>query len=292
MSKKQLNLSFCDFWPNFDPRSNFFVWALEPHYDIKIVHPYCGAADLLVFSVFGSGHVHARSRKRICFIGENVRPNLEAADLTMSFDFLDDPRHVRFPLWIFYTDVFGKDPDPEHVPLSVLTSESRKFSDGQSDAVMMLASNPCGFRLSLWPKLRESLGDRAVSLGRVCHTPGAPEVPVGDKFAYVNRYKLNLAIENSRHPGYTTEKILQAYAGNAIPVYHGDPRVEVDFNPRSFLNINDMTEEQAAAAISELLNDPEAMEAMLSERPLAREFDIEPYLRPILAVAEDAVSRR
>src|SRR5262249_19232982 len=47
------------------------------------------------------------------------------------------------------------------------------------------------------------------------------------------------AFENESHPGYTTEKIYEAMLVNTLPIYWGDPRVAVDFNPRSFLNYHD-----------------------------------------------------
>ena len=33
-----------------------------------------------------------------------------------------------------------------------------------------------------------------------------------------------------------TEKILQAYAGDTVPIYWGDPGIESEFNPASFIN--------------------------------------------------------
>ena len=47
------------------------------------------------------------------------------------------------------------------------------------------------------------------------------------------------AFENTYAPGYTTEKIMDAFASGCVPIYYGDPLVVQDFNPDSFINAHD-----------------------------------------------------
>lgn len=51
-------------------------------------------------------------------------------------------------------------------------------------------------------------------------------------------YKFVICIENSRHPGYITEKLINAKLANAVPLYFGAPDVDEHFNPRSFIDIS------------------------------------------------------
>jgi alpha(1,3/1,4) fucosyltransferase len=59
------------------------------------------------------------------------------------------------------------------------------------------------------------------------------------KLEFIQQYKFTIAFENESYPGYTTEKIYEALFANTLPIYWGDPRVDVDFNPASFLNYHD-----------------------------------------------------
>jgi hypothetical protein len=49
-------------------------------------------------------------------------------------------------------------------------------------------------------------------------------------------HKFTIAFESASYPGYVTEKILHAMLNNSIPIYWGSPRIDQDFNPRSFIN--------------------------------------------------------
>lgn len=282
-----IKVAFCDFWPSFDPFNNIFVEWLRTWSEIQVVTAMCHV-DLLVYSVFGCQNASWPSRKRVYYTGENTRPPLDRADLCFSFDRISHPKHVRLPLWVLYTDWYGKDPDPEHVKPSVLF-ERRSFRGDQKNAITLMNSNPKGFRLQLFGPLLQRLKGSAVSLGSYCTSEGHDPVPVGSKLEAISGYKLNLAIENSVHSGYCTEKILQAFAGNTIPVYHGDPDVALDFNPRAFLNINGLSVSEAIDAIQSLLGDQDRMDAMMNEVPLANPdgFSLEPFVSALRGVLQE-----
>ena len=62
---------------------------------------------------------------------------------------------------------------------------------------------------------------------------------VRNKIEFQKNYKFCLCAENTYAPGYTTEKILEAFASNCIPIYYGDPLAVLDFNPKAFINAHD-----------------------------------------------------
>ena len=62
---------------------------------------------------------------------------------------------------------------------------------------------------------------------------------VVNKLNFQKDYKFCIAYENSCYPGYTTEKILDAYKANCIPIYYGSKTVIKDFNPETFINAHD-----------------------------------------------------
>ncbi len=58
------------------------------------------------------------------------------------------------------------------------------------------------------------------------------------KSEVLSRYAFNLCPENTIYPGYCTEKILEAYICDTIPVTLADPvAAALDFNSQSFINL-------------------------------------------------------
>jgi hypothetical protein len=58
---------------------------------------------------------------------------------------------------------------------------------------------------------------------------------VPKKVDFIKDYKFTIAFENSVCEGYTTEKIFEPMLCNSIPIYYGNPLVDKDFNPSSFI---------------------------------------------------------
>lgn len=68
--------------------------------------------------------------------------------------------------------------------------------------------------------------------------------PIADKWAALRDYKYSIAIENSRLPGYFTEKITECYLANCLPIYYGAPDIDEYFDKESFvvIDVNNMKE--------------------------------------------------
>ena len=57
-----------------------------------------------------------------------------------------------------------------------------------------------------------------------------------------SKFKFVLAIENNIKEGYVTEKIINAFASGAVPIYQGCSKtVAKQFNKKSYIDINDFT---------------------------------------------------
>lgn len=212
---KCLRIDFCDFWPTFEKTRNYFTDLLSTEYEIEI----STKPDVLFFSVFGTAHESYKKCLKIQYIGENSRPNLDAADYTIGFDFLPTERHIRWPLYNLYA--------------FPLLADYQEGSREKFCCIVM--SNPNGqFRNRFLAELNKR--KQVDSGGRYLNNVGGP---VKDKLDFVRRYRFCLAFENSYFPGYTTEKIIEAKAAGSIPIYWGNPRISEDFNPRAFINVHD-----------------------------------------------------
>jgi hypothetical protein len=59
-------------------------------------------------------------------------------------------------------------------------------------------------------------------------------------------YKFVICCENTRYPGYVTEKIVNSMLANAIPIYYGASDIAQHFNPKSFIDIGSFPSWDAA----------------------------------------------
>lgn len=72
-----------------------------------------------------------------------------------------------------------------------------------------------------------------------------------------SRYRFSIAIENAKHGGYTSEKLLAAFIGGGVPLYWGNEEVGVAFCERRFLNLHMFDSLDAAvSAVRELDRNP------------------------------------
>ena len=132
-----------------------------------------------------------------------------------------------------------------------------------------------GFRLEVAKKLSEYKFVHAP--GRCMHNVDdpdfkpmhAPGVEYRDRYQnaleYFRPYKFVFAMENTALDGYLTEKLPGAMLAGAVPIYWGDPAVNISFNPASFININGLSVQEAVERIIQLDNDDDKYMAMLSQ---------------------------
>jgi hypothetical protein len=154
-----------------------------------------------------------------------VRPDFKECDFSLSFDYPDyKNRNLRLPLvrWHHVERLFEK-------------KQIEKIIGSKTKFCCMVVSNPiCKERNLFFEKL--SSYKKVDSGGKFSNNIG---YSVDDKVKFLQDYKFVLAFENSCYPGYTTEKIIAPMFKNSLPVYWGNPNIETDFNPRSFINVHD-----------------------------------------------------
>lgn len=222
--KPKLKLWFVDFHKGWDICNNLFTRLLSQRYDVELTDD----PDLLIFLPFGSRNLNYRCRK-VFITGENLHPDFNICDYAFTFEHLDDPRNYRFPLGLWSNLQQGADWDPEQE-----LAKKTKFCG-------FLYSNPsCQIRNDLFEKL--SRYQRVDAGGRCKNNLG---YRVKEKIPFLSQYKFSFAFENCSSPGYTTEKIADAFQANTLPLYWGNPTIHLDFNPGSFLNYDDYGSNEA-----------------------------------------------
>jgi len=221
--KKKIKIDFSDFWGGFDKTNNYFYNLLKEEFDVIITDN----PDYLFFSVFGNKHLQYKCKK-IFYTGENVAPPLHYCDYSFSFDYLDDERNYRLPLYLLY-DGYYELQRPKIIDENLA---KRKFCN------FVVSNNGCQERNQFYTEL--SKYKKVDSGGRFANNIG---YAVDSKVKFQSEYKFSIAFENNayrpQHPGYTTEKIMEPMTVNSIPIYWGNPEIGKEFNTKSFINVYD-----------------------------------------------------
>jgi alpha(1,3/1,4) fucosyltransferase len=232
---KTLKLDFVDFSPRFQKENNFIYNNLKQRYNIEI----SSDPDYLFFSCYGNENLKYDCIK-IYYTGENLVPDFNICDYAIGFHYIDfEDRYIRVPLSHIrkeYKESLTKNFDKEKVV-------NRKFCNfvysNQGNAHPM--RNMFYEELSKYKKI-DSGGPLFNNIGGC----------VDDKLEFVSEYKFTVAIENSSVIGYTTEKIVDPMSVNSIPIYWGNAKVGLDFNPESFIYIKDDSDEAINEAIERI----------------------------------------
>ncbi|CAI5504778.1 unnamed protein product [Closterium sp. Naga37s-1] len=83
----------------------------------------------------------------------------------------------------------------------------------------------------------------------------------------MSHYKFILSTENTRVPGYVTEKALEPLEAGTVPVYYGAPDIHQFMPPESFIDGSKYTAAQLATLIAALSNDPADIHQFMLPEP-------------------------
>ena len=298
-----MKIRYNKFWSSFDPNHNFFQKYFEYNgFNPEISTKSNELVELEITSVFerpfGSleNKIHNKlisekyygisrletlsyarqirqnpAKRRIWYTGENIRPPFSMNyDGYLSYDQYDfDGVNSYFPLWYTHLDWFGKPEFNFRVGKDVVTREllsNRELNTNKTKLAVVFLSNPHPYRLKIIEILRK--------YGQVDVFGAYTSNPVKYKIDVSSEYKFMLCFENDSYPGYVTEKLLDAYLSETIPLYWGNLGHNSIFNEESFLNLNDFenVEEWIEAALS-LNYEEKYRESLFKKEPSLTKFD-------------------
>ena len=234
---RELRVGFVD---TFENCTRFFTHILSQRYDVirDDANP-----EVLFFSdeFFGNRNkgYNDHATIKIFYTGENARPIFRDNDYAITFDFLNSPYHYRLPLYVlemWAITLEGWTKDTEYL------IHKQPLDDGAFDrgGISYIQSNPNS------PHRNTLLGYLMQHFDVHCGGPHLnntgyviPREPRMHKLDFLRERKFNIAVENGLYPGYVTEKLLDAYYADTVPIYWGSPKVARDFNPKSFINVEE-----------------------------------------------------
>ena len=250
MNKKTIKIKFSEMSGNFNPNNNFITNILKTRYDVILSDD----PDFLVYSVVSKNYLDYKC-PRIYYTPENLVPDFNICDYGIGFSYLSfGDRYIRYPIYLVesfkaYTgDNYATDLDlaqNKHLKAEDLFKEKEEFCSfvySNSDGAMC--------RRAIFDEL--SKYKKVNSGGRYLNNVGSP---VDNKLEFQKKHKFVIAFENTSSTGYTTEKIINAFASGAIPIYWGNPEIKQEFNPDSFINCHDygLTEKGEIEAINKII---------------------------------------
>ncbi len=230
-------MKFKNFWYNAD---NF----IQTHFKDVL-----GDLDNITFiSCFGKYEDNDDSLK-IFYTGENNNTNKEYCKYSLSFE-PDSETNLQYPLWGLSTDRLKKKS----------TTPKTKFCS------FIISNDDPKYRIEIF-KYISTHYKQIDSIGQKLNNTGFVQ-PFDN---YESSYKFNLCFENSQSEYYITEKIINAYAYNSIPIYWGG-NAERYFNPKSFINCNGLTKEEILNKIIEVDTNDNLYNEMINTPPFKGDY--------------------
>lgn len=231
--KKDIKIKFVDFWPHWNKENNFIVNILKRKYNII----FSDNPDYIFFSNFNDCHEHMNYNNcvKIFYTQENICPDFNFCDYGIGFEYMNyEDRYIRYPIYLIeerYKSSWNKMKEKNNIKPDMINAFLKR------DFCSFVVSN------NKANKIRKEMFDKLTkyklvnSGGRYLNNIGISN-GVLDKVEFESKHKFSICFENSSHNGYSTEKLIEAFAAQTVPIYWGDPKINKIFNKNAFINVN------------------------------------------------------
>lgn len=230
---KTIKIKYVDFWEHWNQENNFITNCLRKKYNIV----FSNDPDYIIFSHFDKRcrHMNYDDCVKIFYTQENICPDFNFCDYGISFEKMDyGDRHLRFPIF-FIEERYGNDWRKMLEKHKILSKDEKLFLNREFCSFVVSNGNGSSMRTQMFESLCQY--KQVHSGGRYMNNIDMPK-GVPDKFKFAKAHKFSLCFENSSHPGYVTEKIIEGFAAQTIPIYWGSPDVTEIFNSEAFIDVS------------------------------------------------------
>lgn len=263
--KQKIRIQYTDFWGGFDATKHSVTRILQEDYDVEIVNEN---PQLLVYSVFGNKHKEVKNCIKLNMSGENSIANFSECDYCIGTVRMDLPgRYFYFP---YAYHALGLDSHNTKELTPELTK--RRF------CCFIYSHTNRGLGAYLRTEFCKKLMEykHVDCPGRALHNMDAPELSARgagnwheSKNKFVGKYKFIIAFEKSDGVGYITEKIVDAYINNVVPIYWGSTADVAPFPKESMICAQDYpTLEALVERVRQVDEDDELYMNILRANPL------------------------
>ena len=258
---KQIHICVQGLWGSFIEKDPVYK-ILKKNYEV-VLHDNPYEADYLICSLLDTPYEYCKFDKiRILYSGENYIPDFNLIDYGISsYPLKLGDRHMHMPRCICNHFLQLAEMD---------RSKAREVLANKKYFANFIAGHESEFSIrgDFFKKIEREY-KRVESPGTYLNN-----MPNGETVQWTNeskrqfqsQCKFTLCFESTKHEGFITEKITDAFWSNTIPVYYGSSDIKQIFNPKAFIDCSDFSSfDEVIEKIKELDQDDEKYIAMLSE---------------------------
>ena len=260
---KTVKINYCGTFSGYDPHQNLIYDILKGHhYDVQISED----PDYLICDVFGENPYEycKHPQVRIMYNSENYIPDFNLIDYAIcSYPIQFQDRCFYLPCCVWPQKHWRELPKKNREALTTDFVKSKVYFAN------FIASHESEnhIRGDFFKKLCEY--KRVESPGFYLNNmPNGEMVCWTDdsKTDFQRKCKFTLCFESTAHNGFVTEKIMDAFYADTIPVYYGSPTVTDIFNRKAFINCSDYASfDEVIEKIKELDQDDEKYLEMMRQ---------------------------
>ena len=234
-------VQYHNFWDGETAEQIWFTGFLRSHGILK-KHP---KAVFSFFSTLGNSrllrvdelmHPFGKQHKRIFFTGENVHHTVfkdyaqnlldcKHIDLSLGFDCINDPRYMRFPIWLL--EMFPPQSTDDDIKRICDRLSHQTLDDSRSRFCALVSGTSTWLgteSMEMRTRMVEQLNAIASvdCAGKLLHNTDELKTRFGDNKAdYLKHYRFYICPENASVEGYVTEKLFHCIGSGCIPIYWG-----------------------------------------------------------------------
>lgn len=261
-----VRVHYVDFWEGFDP-SCFSGW-FDP--EINLVYDMVNP-EFVFYSCFGFEHLRYKHAIKVFLCFEPCLPDFGDCDYcvgTVRVDFMN--RTYWVPLAYLSSQSVVNVPDVSRE--EAINREFCSFIYSQDNL-----GEGAILRKEVCQRLMEEY-KHVCCPGKVLHNCDAEELAgrfakdgPASKIRYMQKFKFAFAFENHSLPGYITEKLVDCYRANTVPIYWGSDGDVSPYPKESMIMANDYPDvESLILRIKEVDNDDNLYMSILNANPYRR----------------------
>lgn len=227
---KTIKIKYVGFWDGFNPENCPFTKMILDNYNVvESDNP-----DYIICSCFPDENYYEYcnyNQVRIMYSGENYIPDFNLIDYAVStYPIIFQDRHFRYPICF----------DNYNFRFETLLKKNRNYSKRILKEKTYFANfifsheSEKNLRGDFYKQL--SKYKRIESFGSFLNNqPSCNTVDILSKSDVQRLCKFTLCFESTKHEGFITEKIVDAFFADTIPIYFGSSDVKNIFNENAFL---------------------------------------------------------
>jgi len=207
-------------------------------------------------------------RVKIFYTGENERPPEGRWDAYLSFDMHSfDGRNAYLPLWwITSSDILVPTISPylgKPITIDQMLASRTPSLEGREKFCVAFIGKAYPFRMHAISAISK-IGKVDVFGGIARDTR---QTRAEEKYDISQKYKFVFAFENDLFPGYVTEKVPEAWATGAVPLYWGSDPANL-LNQDSFINLANFKTLEDFTERVRVVDEDDALWMKIASQPL------------------------